>query len=256
MVTFYAIAIFNLVFGYFLNLISVDMVALEPVDKIETLSDLLENEKFGTFDVYTVGGLWQELALKTASIGSQEGRLYQRIGQKNIIPITIDAEGVKGAIAMATKFVSGRMVAVADTQVMPIVKSIAGQLLNTDDVDRFHTSKDWFGERLLVAMISESSQSDLVTWSRYKFRQMFQSNLVNHIVDMASYELEIAGSSKYRRLKLMYQKSSEPDTSPPPPFTVLFFSPLLMLCLYVMSIAFMILLLEHFISNVTSDIHN
>ena len=251
---FYVFAIFNLIFGYFLNLISTDMVALQPVDTIDTLSDLLENEKFSKFEVVAPGGVWHEMVLRSALSGSKEERLYQRIGREHFIPVRSDPQLVQVMLEKFNQFLGGKMAMVTDRQAMPVSKSMACQVTNCDDIERYHVSKDWFGERLLVSTISESSRSELVAWSRYKLRQIFESNVLEHIIDVASYEMDIRGASKYQRLKLMFPNSGPQDALPPKPFTISFFNPLFVLCLHIPSFAFIVLLLECFTSKVISII--
>ena len=248
-VTFYFAGIFNLVFGYFLNLISVDMVAVQPVDTIDTLSDLLDNEKFRKLQVHTVGGLWHEMALKSAPVGSDEKRLYQRIPEQNYIPAEFDPEVMKDNLGILNKLVEGKSVFIFDRQGLPTIKSFMYQLTDGGHNGRLHTSKDWFGERLLVSMMSKSSRSEFVEWSRYKLRQIFESNLINHILDTASYEVEIQGSSMSHRLKFMFPEVTKPNP-PPEPFFVQFFVPLFQLCCYIISFASIVLLIENIVSKI------
>lgn len=85
---------FNLIFGYFLNLVSVDMVAIQPIDTIDTLSDLLNHERFKSCDILTVGGIWHEEALKSARINSPENQLWKRIPNENYIPANLGPESI------------------------------------------------------------------------------------------------------------------------------------------------------------------
>ena len=80
LIGFFYAGIFNIVFGFFLNLISVDMVATPPVDNIETLSDLVDRPMYKDVKVFVPGGLWHEASIRSSLEGSPVRRLADRIG--------------------------------------------------------------------------------------------------------------------------------------------------------------------------------
>ena len=187
LIVFYLIAMFNLIFGYFLNLVSVDVVAIQPVDTIDTLSDLLDHERFKNFDVFTIGGVWHEEALKSARINSPENQLWKRIPNENYIytnyiPTNLGPEIIDHILSHLNDVVNGSAVTVVDRQAIPVLRAELCHLCPYLDYHRHHMSKDWFGERLLVPMISTGSDEKLISWIRYKYRQIFQSSLLQSLV--------------------------------------------------------------------------
>ena len=176
----YFVAIFNLILGFFCNCISVDMVAIEPVPSIDTLKQLIYDYK--DVDVFTVGGLWHEGALKGSLSGSLERRLADRILKENYVPILFDTDLIGRVVKHMVSAVEGKEVAIMDRQTIPAVLSTICQAAEHIDISRIHISHDWFDERLLVPMISFSSDNELINWSRYKILRLFQSFTIQNMV--------------------------------------------------------------------------
>lgn len=246
LVVLYVIGIFNLIFGYFLNLVSVDLVATQPIDTIDTLSDLLNHERFKHFDVLTVGGVWHEEVLKSARINSPENQLWKRIPNENFIPAILGQEFISHALSYHDDVVNGPTVVVLDRQFIPGFRSVLCCFSPYLDYHRHHVSKDWFGERLLVPMISTRSDEKFISWIKYKYRQIFQSSLLQSLVQRSYIVITNTNESPLRSMRCA-EGWNEEEKTPPQAFKFLFFLPLFFLCLCIMMISVIILILEIFL---------
>ena len=244
LVSFYLIAIFNLIFGYFLNLISVDMIAVQSVQTIDTLQELMEGKMFKNLSVVTVGGLWQESALKSATVGSLERKLSERIREENYIPMDFDPQSVSKIFPHLSPLSRSEEVIVIDRQAIRLFKSVLCQCTNIDP-ERYHASKDWFGERLLCTMISKSSDEELLKWSRYKFRQLFQSHIAKQYIDHVHREISVQPMTEFKKIQCAEGITGK-ETKLPDPFKLKYFIPSLVLSLYIFSSAFICLIVEIF----------
>lgn len=243
--TFFVTAVFNLVNGYFLNLVSVDMVAVPPISFIDTLDDLLNKKEFSSMRVMTSGGLWHESALKGAVEGSPENRLANRMQQKDYVETAFTSRVMDEATGYVAPFLNRELAIVFDRAMLPLYKSIMVQMIPDSDPDRMHISRDWFGERLLAPMISKSSDTTLVDWIGYKYRQLYQSWIIHTFARDLIREGRIDGgvASDHKILQAIGGERDD-DKNPPDPFNYLFFKPFFILCLFIFSIAFLTLIIE------------
>ena len=253
LVTFFLAGIFNLIFGFFLNLISVDMVAIQPVDRIDSLYDLMEGEKFTSLTVTTMGGLWQESALKSATVGSLEQRLSERIKNHNYIPFNLDQRSLGTVVPHLEPFSKSKEVIVIDRVLIKLIKSMLCQFNDRTESESYHTSKDWFGERLLVPIISKSSSEKLINWSRYKTRQLFQSHIFRRFIQDMHRTISVSEMSEFQKVQCV-AGVLEPDSRLPDPFQIEFFAPFILLCLKIFSFSFPSLL-DFLISIVQLIVH-
>ena len=243
---FYLIAIFNLIFGYFLNLVSTDMVAIQPVDKIDTLCDLMDNPRFSNLTVVAVDGLWHEIALEASRPGSLEHRLYHHV---IFLSFQFD-DGLLDSIFMyGDQLAAGKSAWIPDRQAIPATISALCQWSQRDNCHHYHTSLDWFGERLLVQLVSKTSDENLVTWSRYKSRQIFESQIFQQLMEEIPMKANIfEGFSDFKNAFHFAFGRKEKESNHPIPFTNQFFIPLYKICFIIDIIAMIILIFERLIS--------
>lgn len=243
----YLVAIFNLILGFFCNCISVDMVAIQPVPTINSLQQLIYD--FKDLRIVTAGGLWQEGALRTSQSGSLERRLADRILPENYIPMFLDISLAAMIADHALPTLSGEEVVVIDRQLIPIGVSFICQAAKHVDTSRIHISHDWFGERLLVPMFSQSSDEKLIKWSRYKSRQLLESFIFQNLVRSLYQRITIDQSaSLFEKIICIEGRGKGQENDSPDPFQLIFFLPLIKLYFKIIILSLIILICEILLS--------
>lgn len=235
-----------LVMGYFFNLASVDMVAVQTVETIDSLSDLMTKEKFQNVTIMIPGGLWQETALKGAPSGSLENNMYQRIVSDGFIfPLSLKTGILIDLVPHLDRIGRGLEVLVIDKVVQPVIKSAFCQIRKDVSKNRYHSSKDSFGEKLLVPMISKSSSQEFIRWSRYKVRQSLEMKSFHSLAINAHMTVTVGDMSDYQKMICVDGEGNE-STDPPQPFELIFFMPLIKICLIVLIMSLALLAADHF----------
>lgn len=253
LIVFFSMGIFNLIFGYFLNQVSVDMVTVQPVDKIDTLSDLLDNPIFSNVRASCPGaGLYHEMALKNSIPQSLEHRLADKITKDGLwheIKTNIEETG-SSISELFEPFFDQKLVTVIDLQAIPASKSMMCQGFPAMNPDNLHMAKDWFGERLVTVMLSRGSQEEFIHHVRVKFRKLFESRVFHHLSTHAYQHVKINPSfSDFQILECIHGKGDK-DQHLPPPFDAMFYIPLLNVCFLMLLFAILFLGIEHILWNV------
>lgn len=251
---FFTVAIFNLVNGFFLNLVSVDMVAVFPPKTIDSLPNLMDDSEFQNRRILTLGGLWHEEATKGSEKGSLENRLYERIkSEGKFVSGVLRPNIINEAIGHALPFAEGKDVIVIDRQLTPVLKSAVCQVVPHIH-DRFHMSEDWFGERLLAAIVSKTSDPSLLEWMRYKYRQVFQSFLMQNLIQKLAYRLRLEPDVNFFKILHCIDGIHDDAKDLPASFDINFFTPLLVLCLCMIFLALLSLSVEMVIRKISEKI--
>lgn len=250
---FFAVAIFNLVNGFFLNLVSVDMVAVFPPKSIDSLTNLMDDSEFQDRRILTAGGLWHEEVMKGSEKGSLENRLYERIkSEGRFFSNVLRPDIINEMIGYALPFTEGNDVIVIDRQLTPVIKSAVCQVV-PHIRDRFHMSKDWFGERLLATIVSKTSDPSLLEWVRYKYRKVFESFLTQNLIGKLAYKLRLGQDVNF--FKILHCIDGIQDAKDlPASFDINFFTPLLAPCLCMIFLALLSLSVEMVIRKISEKI--
>ena len=245
--TSFILSMFLLISGYFLNLISVDMVAIQSPVTLDTLHELANEDMFKEVKIIAPGGVWHEESLRGSIPNSSENKVWERITKEGKL---IDCSPKPGLIDELSKYVfpflEGKFVGVTDNQIVSAIK--AGVCQFVKNPDRFHISRDWFGERLLVPIVSKSSDARLLHWVRIKYRQLFQSYLVQNRVQGISYQIKVSDEDSRYKVLICLSGEKTTDQNIPDSFGIHFFFPVLKICSIILSLSFISLIVERIFS--------
>ena len=241
--TWFIMSIFILISGYFLNLISVDMVAIQSPVTLDTLHELANEDMFKQVKIMAPGGVWHEAALRGSIPNSSEYKVWERIAKEGkFLESSLKPELAEEASKYALPFLEGKSVAIIDSHVVPVIKATLCQFGTNPET--FHTSKEWFGERLLVPIVSRSSDARLLHWIRFKYRQLFQSFLLQNMVRTSSYRVKAHDEDTGYKVLICLSGEKTNDNNIPDPFGIHFFFPVIRICFIVLSFSFISLIVE------------
>lgn len=242
--------IFFLMSGYFLNLTSTDMIAIQPVPIIDSLDDLLTNEHFSHVDVGITDGLWQVSILESSIPNSLEGRLWKRVKYK--IPIQFDnmATLSDGWMPMVDKMYGMKVALAVDKIIIEAMKAGICQLNDTEHGSTLHIARgNTFAEKLLTFAISKTSSGALVRWINYRQQLLLQSGLTGHFSESIIYDLKMDPGVTLTSI-INCLKHEKNDHEVPKSTDILFLYSTFITVLLLFIIGFFILLFEKLISMV------
>lgn len=254
LVILFYIATFILIQGYYTNVASTDMVAFARSPFIDRLDDFLNDPQYRELTVASLGGVWHEIELKNSLDGSLEHRLWERIQNEGIyIPIKIYPKYVREVSDELIPLVKQKRIVVMDRRITPSFRSLLCRAKNRlmkyiAFWDMVHTSREGFGHVILVPMFSIHSDESFVKYVSYKHNQLFQSHILQNIIDtVGRKDLDnVESNTRYSFNNTMCNDSVafEGILSVLKSFPFKFFQPLFWLCLYMVSIAIITLILE------------
>lgn len=170
--------------------------------------------------------------------------------------MSLDRELAVKIISQLTLLADGKLVFVFDRIVINCLQSVSCQLTDIDP-NKYHISKETFGERLLTNMISKSSDERFVKWSRYKTNQLFQSHLLKILSSNGVVTFSVNPSTSTYKKMMCIEGTIDDEKELPQPFKLLFFIPFLKVCIISIFISSFLLLYEIFYSQVVEKlIHN
>lgn len=255
LVTLFYIATFILVQGYYINIASTDMFAFGRSPFIDRLDDLLNDPQYRKLTVASPGGVWHEMYLKQSLNGSLEHRLWERIQNEGInIPIKIYPTYFKKEVSTELiPVVKQKRILIMDRRIIPGFKSLICRAKNrlvsyVAFWDMIHTSREGFGQVLLLPMFSIHSDEYFVKYVNYKHDQLFQSHILQNIMDIAGRKDldDIESNTRYSLNNTICNDGGkfEGIASVQKSFPFLFFRPFFWLCSYMISIATIVFILE------------
>lgn len=188
---FACLAIFVTVFGYFLNLMSVEKVALKKMPEINKLADLLISPDFQDFMPFMSKSVPISSYAKASGPNTLVGQLYQRVLRKNILnttgvlDLTIeDQASLVSSISLLKKGVKmKKLVMVMERDIWNKLLKAGNCIFMSDLVESSYMSKESFAPGIMANFYNKRIDSELEKVMNYVVSNAVELGLIDPILE-------------------------------------------------------------------------
>lgn len=234
---------FSLVNSFF-GLMSADLVKQIDQPVIDSMKDLLYHEDFQHLEVITAKGAWQEQGFLATLEGSDERKLWERKGSKFAISLQNFGYLFQVIRQVLRNVRLRKAVFIFDTLPMNIFISVGCQASVEQFGPYLHLSGEKFIPGNLMLGYNPNIRLELKNYFDHSYQRIQESGWIGHFFSSLGYKINFGKIGEFEIYKCI-QRIREKEKIIPPPFDVRYMSKPFIATIIMMSIALVILILEH-----------